>query len=83
MVAPDQIDLIDVSLSDVRASLESMLRAVTVSQLALSQLRHTQTRTALESLSHAVESIHRDAAAVSETATEASITIDRLMNAAT
>lgn len=82
MVAPDRMDVLDVSLSDLRASLESMLRAVTVGQLALSQLRHTHTRTSLESLSHAVSNIQQEALVAAETATEARTTIDKLLNAA-
>lgn len=69
--SPDDLELLAVLMMDVRATVESMRRSVTNAQSSIEQLRHTYAATQVADIKDCLEQILKEAAAITDTTTEA------------
>ncbi len=73
------LEILAVTLMDLRATTEAMLRAVTAAQASIEQYRHTKAAERLGDIRFRLGELAGDGSAVAESAAEAARTIDAML----
>jgi hypothetical protein len=73
-----ELELLAVTLVDIRASIDAMKRSVTNAQSSVEQFRHTQNQEQIEDIADCFVNLTREAAEVTEAITSAGPQIDAL-----